>query len=184
MKTNRFEWQEEWREYGGRELHDVVVERDGEDATGWGFYEKTSWDVTWVRIPATPDRLKRALAEECKKLGAKPKRRTLFQSAPVHPFNGRLHSCHAKGGSARIHGGYPRCTAALRLLYDRRSGHASPVRHALLLTEDVAKIGLVGQATGPLVEASDLETISREEEGQPPSHGRRVLPRRLLIVMD
>jgi hypothetical protein len=67
MKSNRIEWQELRKgECGGCELVDVIADRDETNEMGWAFYEKTSWDVLWIRIPATPCRLDRVFVEEAK----------------------------------------------------------------------------------------------------------------------
>lgn len=68
MKNTRVEWQEPRQSVcGGQEVFDIIAERDDTDQTGWAFYEKSSWDIMWVRIPATLARLSRALIESTEK---------------------------------------------------------------------------------------------------------------------
>ena len=61
-KISRIEW-EELREIpgGGKETFSIIAERDEGDPTGWTFYERSSWDVLWIRIPTTPARLAEVL---------------------------------------------------------------------------------------------------------------------------
>jgi len=69
MKTTRVEWSEIRRsECGGSETVFVIAERESADVTGWSFYERSSWDILWVRYPATLCRVVRAEILEAARL--------------------------------------------------------------------------------------------------------------------
>ena len=61
-KISRIEW-EELREIpgGGKETFSIIAERGEGNPFDWVFYEKSSWDVLWIRIPATLARLAKVL---------------------------------------------------------------------------------------------------------------------------
>jgi len=176
MKTKRIEWQEPRRgECGGWEKFDVIADREEADETGWAFYEKTSWDVRWIRIPPTLCRLARVLilddedesrVEYANRIHApvertrQPDRRRFDQHAK--------HRCRLCAPAMRS----PVRVPQVRL--DRRMGHASPSKHARRSLGDAAKKVLIGIASTS--NSSDLEFASTDNEVQPPSHRRRVFP--------
>ena len=60
--SKRVEWQETRCGDGGQtDVVYVLAEKDDTDDTGWCFYERTSWDVVWIRVPPTLAKLARAL---------------------------------------------------------------------------------------------------------------------------
>lgn len=182
MKKTRIEWKEQRQgDGGGWELFDVIAERDHADKTGWAFYEKTSWDVTWVRIPATLCRLAKALIEEANlelRLGhtaCPPPICSLSQQIPRR-------TCGVSGKRLnRIGCAGPRQASYMPPAHlDRRMGHASPTKRTRRAVSELAHRGLPGIAGGG--DCRDLESAPAEETPQAPSRSRRDSSRRLLIA--
>ena len=131
MKTKRIEWQELRKgECGGWELSDLIADTDEKDPTGWAFYEKTTWDLIWIRIPATPCRLAMVSVKEAEYAASDEKnykigvgKRQLRQ--PVGP------PCELnpkRASQTRFHLQRRQlCFTQVRL--DRRMGHTSSARH-------------------------------------------------------
>jgi|WetSurMetagenome_2_1015567.scaffolds.fasta_scaffold933323_2 hypothetical protein len=63
-KSTRIEWQE-LRGRENKELFMVIAEKD--DKGHWEFYERTSWDVAWIKKPASITLMAR-LGQEQKRL--------------------------------------------------------------------------------------------------------------------
>jgi hypothetical protein len=170
MKTTRIEWQEQRQgEWGGWELFDVIAETDKTDKTGWAFYEKTTWDLAWIQIPATPCRVAKALngaARLKSRLGHAF--RCLSRSSGFQRT--RWPACSVSGNRLKRNGR----TSPQKVPYvppvhlDRRLGHASPAERM----RRVAGAGDLG----------NLEITPTEEATLPPSRSRRDSPRRLLIA--
>ena len=176
MKTTRIEWQEQRRDdCGGWELFDVIAERDAADQTGWAFYEKTSWDVTWIRIPATLSRLAKALIEE----EAMESRTTLatFGLPPTSgiPRNpGQTASLNSRR-SRRASCGKSKPRPYLSLAHiDRRMGHASTVRRALRIASRLLESQASERKAATVTETREPALASAAEDDlQPHPQGRR-----------
>ena len=189
MKTKRKEWQEVWRVgCNGLELHDVIADQDEKDPTGWVFYAKTSWDVLWIRIPATRDRLARVQVEEVEhEARAGHASRISPRSAWWRQLAGPEHDRKGRCGWAGCRVIAPKqrgSTGSAPVRFDRRAGHSSPLRHVVRVIEDLIENKATGQPEAAPGEPGERGSASHEEESQPPSQCRRGFPRRLLFVTN
>ena len=175
MKTTRIEWQEQRRgDCGGWELFDVVAEKDAAERTGWAFYEKTSWDVTWIRIPVTLCRLAKALIEE-EREGSRLRLATFHMpiSRGVRQDSERV--CSLNGKRFRARGsGRSRVTAYVPPAHmDRRMGHTSRVHRALRIAKGLLELQGMEREPVTSIEARESALATGEDDAQPPPHGRR-----------
>jgi hypothetical protein len=176
MKTTRIEWQEQRRgECGGWELFDVIADRDATDKTGWAFYEKTSWDLTWIRIAATPCRLAKASIEE-QRMESRIRHASFHMPALLGVRRNPECVCGVGGKRSQKRG----CGKSQLAVHvppahlDRRMGHASPAHRARRAAKGLLEARGVERELAAATDACELALASTEDDPQGPERSRRV----------
>jgi hypothetical protein len=167
MKTNRIEWEEQrsdWR--GACEIYYVIAERDENEEMGWTFCERSSWDICWIPIVPTLNRVALAMTFEAEDL-------------PWHACGGasgmgregtRRPTRSARGETSgrvrkRCRPALPETAQSHGATLNRRMGHASPIETKGLKSENLT-VG--SKAIASQNDSDDPEVEASDEDIQPP----------------